>query len=165
MLGNEPSKEWCDACITAYGDTLTIPAIPSNLTQLSYLESSGTQYIDSGLSLPQGFTLDCKCNYLAAPTQPAEYSIIWAENAANPWGCNGVRIYFSSAGSSQNTWNLGQISAYTGGSYSLNTDYVLSASTLKTNGFLMVNGMTVISGKTTSTASTSGRRYCKESSS
>jgi len=57
-------------------------------TQVEYLESTGTQYIDTGLLLP--FTMDILFKYNSYSS--ANHHIIGNENASDPWNATYIRI-------------------------------------------------------------------------
>lgn len=48
--GNEPTKEWCDKNIPYFTGTYTHKEPVEQYTEIEYLQSSGTQYIDTGIA-------------------------------------------------------------------------------------------------------------------
>lgn len=48
--GNEPTKEWCDKNIPYFTGTYTHKEPVEPYTEIEYLQSSGTQYIDTGIA-------------------------------------------------------------------------------------------------------------------
>lgn len=85
---------------------VSLPKLPENYTALEYIESSGTQYINTGLSMPNGFhaVFDATVTKLTSAYQgffgtlgstSPYYRNYFALNDKNNWnvGCYGYRIY------------------------------------------------------------------------
>ena len=112
---------------------------------LDYIESTGTQWIDTGVSAPEGFIFDGEWLYT---TTGGSY-IVGSHNEGSPYGRNGV-------GSVSNTyWELGTGDTCPASStaISLNTKYQLYGSTVKGNSYLNVNGSRVITTSDSSSRS------------
>lgn len=62
-------------------------SLPSGYTRLEYIQSSGTQYIDTEVSAPNGFALDCKVN-ITEIVANINNPIVAAHNDSSPWGRN-----------------------------------------------------------------------------
>ena len=122
-----------------YGDSITIPTAPtktgyrftgwsvfSDYTPIEYIESTGTQYIDTGFSAPNGFKAQIGF-------YPYAYSacIIGAHNSSFPFGRNYVSM------NGNGIFNIGSDGCYLSDSIvSLNTKYDIEVSTVKNNVFL-----------------------------
>lgn len=121
--------------------------LPSGYTQLEYIESTGTQYIDTGISAPNGFYTHIKMQWC---DNAADQPILASHNYRSPYGRNCV----SSSAASRGAWELGLGNNYPrGGTFVVGVDYEIEASTCKGAGFLNVNGSRIL------TSSDSGTRY------
>ena len=122
----------------------TIPAVsvPAGYTQLEYIESSGAQYIDTGISAPNGFKaiLDWMFTDFSGDNNK---TVLGSEDSASPWACN----WLQKRGSSVYYWSLGAYSAL--GSLtviSANTRYRIDMSTIKGASYLKIDGDSIITG-------------------
>ena len=112
-----------------------IPHEENTYTPIEYIESNGTQYIDTGYSAPEGFTFDLAFSYNAVE---GSY-IVGSHNPAAPYGRNGVGSIV--AGS----WELGTgDSCPQAGAITVGQKYRLQGSTVKGNSYLDVNGVRTI---------------------
>ena len=124
--------------VTVTAESVTLDAfVPAGYTLLEYIESTGTQYIDSGLSMNNGFVADFTVEHTAATSNGF---ILGAGSTAR----NYIGIY-------ANKWELGSSTAYNGYSTSQNTKYTATAATI-TPPYLIVNGeqqtlTTIINGQ------------------
>lgn len=127
-------------------DIGAVSPIPGGYTQLNYIQSSGTQYIDTGVLSGQ------KTNVVMdlTPTNLSAGVFLGWMSAVN----NYCRSYFAA---SKNKWNLGAGDGYDAGYYIVpgnwytNTRYLTEYQTLSQNHWVKVNGVTVLQ---TSEAST-----------
>lgn len=102
---------------------------------IEYIESNGTQYIDTGFSAPSGFKFDLAFSY---NTVQGSY-IIGSHNSAAPYGRNGVGSVATGS------WELGTGDACPqAGSITVGQKYRLQGSTIKGNSYLDVNGARTI---------------------
>jgi hypothetical protein len=100
--GNEPTKAWCDANIPYFSGTkdfdfpnsgygkyefmLTYPRLNTTYTELEYIASSGTQFIDTGLTVNQNTRIVVTASYTAA------YSIYGATSATMNYTAGGSPV-------------------------------------------------------------------------
>lgn len=119
--------------------------LPPGYTQLQYIESTGTQYIETNIVADNGFIAFIVACYTT--TQLNAY-IVGQCNATAPYKRNGVQT----SGDSSPKWMLGLGNIYPKASQgpSSNTIYTLNVSTIEGNSYLDVNGTRII----TSTDST-----------
>lgn len=97
--------------------TVTKPILPDSYTQLEYIESTGTQYINTLLSLPHGWRIKGKLLLTSVTTDSravfgaqSQNSSVWARNQFQPsWGSN--------------NWFIGIGGYQYGGSPQANTEY------------------------------------------
>ena len=119
----------------------TNPAVivPTGYTQLEYIESSGGQYIDTGISAPNGFKaiLDWMFTDFSGDNNKA---VLGSEDSAAPWACN----WLQKRGGSGYYWTLGAYSVF-GSSIeiSANTRYSIDMSTIKGDSYLKVDGNSI----------------------
>ena len=99
-----------------------------------YIESTGTQYIDTGFVANGGMVAEYKAMFL-------NYGyIVGSHNVSSPYGRNGGYLRFDEK------WELGYGETYpTGSSGSLNTIYTVKFSTLYNNAYLEVDGTRILS--------------------
>ncbi len=67
------------------------PTLPAGFTELAYLESTGTQYIDTGVVAPNGFKVDTTVVFTEIQSSGSIF-IMGAHNASTPYGRNFVGI-------------------------------------------------------------------------
>lgn len=120
--------------------------LPNGYAPVEYIESSGTQYIDTGYSASGGFIGEAEFEY----TSVVSNYIVGAHNLSSPYGRNGV-------GDASGKWQLGTGDTYPSASTSpaVNVRYSLKFSTVKGNSYLEVNGSRVISTSDSTTRSAS----------
>jgi hypothetical protein len=112
--------------------------LPPGYTQLEYIESTGTQYIDTGLVAPDGFSFLVDV-FVDTSNQNNPY-IVGSHNLSSPYGRNGVGLTQGAK------WQLGL-----GDTYPTSTAtpvkgvrLTIDGSTVKGNSFLKLNGTNII---------------------
>lgn len=122
--------------------------LPSGYRQLEYIESTGTQYIDTGISAPNGFnaTVVLQINEHSGYDYPR---IIGSHNTSSPYGRNGccarwMNGFQLSYGNGYPVWTTTILP---------NTDYTIEVQTFLRNAYLKVNGTTVLSNSSIQTLS------------
>lgn len=115
---------------------LTIPVLPKGYTKIEYIQSTGTQYIDTGYSAPDGFIADIVFEY----TGSTDGCILGAHDLASPWNRN----YIKGAKLSKN-WvvGTGNTDLMPETTVTSNKKYTLHVSTVKGNSYLDVDGTRV----------------------
>ena len=105
--------------------------VPSGYTELEYIESTGTQYVDTGVSVPEGCRIKCK---MAFTSLSSTLSVVFgSHDAASPYYRN-----FLAATSS--TWELGAYGTADFGSPTVNTEYEIDANTKSGEIACTING-------------------------
>ena len=113
------------------------PTLPEGYTQLNYIQSTGTQYIDTGASFSNGVRVETKFNLISITTSSKKTSIFGAHNASEPYG----RDYLS-VDSSKN-FEIGGGAGYRyfkNNTIATNVDYEVEASNIPGQETLIVNG-------------------------
>lgn len=90
--------------------------LPEGYTQLEYIQSSGSQYINTGLSMPEGFRAVLDFQFTQASQQIQ--CLIGSHEQAAPY----YRNYFGINANFQ-SWNLGCYDSYSFGTLANNTRY------------------------------------------
>ena len=110
-------------------------SLPSGYRQLEYIQSTGTQYIDTGYASSSGFITDIR---LSITSFSSSYQcIMGSHNLASPWGRNCIatnsnKIEVGLCGVSNLTYTLTE-----------NTPYLISFSSVIPSGFVKVDGTTI----------------------
>ncbi len=115
-------------------------SVPDGYTQLEYIESSGTQYIDTGISAPNGFKaiLDWMFTDFSGGNNKI---VLGSEDRVSPWACNWLR----KAGGSIYYWSLGAYNDTESSTViSVNTRYDIDMSTIKGASYLKIDGDSII---------------------
>lgn len=115
-------------------------SVPAGYTQLEYIESSGTQYIDTGISAPNGFKaiLDWMFTDFSGDNNK---TVLGSEDSASPWACN----WLQKRGESVYIWRLGAYSVLDSSTaISANTRYSIDMSTIKGASYLKIDGSSII---------------------
>ena len=114
--------------------------------KVEYIEATGTQYIDTAVSAPEGFKTIAKFN----PVASHDNYLIGSHNLSAPYGRNGFGIL-------RNVWEmgLGDTCPSTTNEVQYGIDYDVEASTIKGNSYLKLNNNVIISSSDTSTRSSS----------
>lgn len=92
--------------------------LPEGYTQLEYIQSGGTQYINTGVVAPMGFRAVLDFEFLQ-PTAAIQ-SLIGSHDPAAPYNRN----YFA-VNPNYNNWNLGCYDAYNFGAAEVNQRYLI----------------------------------------
>lgn len=115
-------------------------SVPAGYTQLEYIKSSGTQYIDTGISAPNGFKaiLDWMFTDFSGDNNK---TVLGSEDSASPWACN----WLQKRGASAYYWTLGAYSALGSSTViSANIRYSIDMSTVKGASYLKIDGDSII---------------------
>lgn len=111
--------------------------LPDGYTQLDYIQSTGTQYIDTGAAFTNGVRFVGKINLTSITTSSSLKSAVFgAHNEAEPYGRDYLGV------NSDKTIEVGGGNGYAyykGQTLSVNTDYIIDASNVPGQGFLLVN--------------------------
>lgn len=67
-------------------------SLPTKYTELKYIESSGTQYIDLGKSAPDGFKFECQFYPTQTISTSSLVALIGSHNSTDPYGRNYLAI-------------------------------------------------------------------------
>lgn len=113
------------------------PILPEGYTQLNYIQSTGTQYIDTGASFSNGVRVVIKFNLTSITASSKKTPIFGAHNASEPYG----RDYLS-VDSSKN-FEIGGGAGYRyfkNNTIATNVDYEVEASNIPGQETLIVNG-------------------------
>ncbi len=105
--------------------------VPSGFTEVEWIQSSGSQYIDTGVSAPEGCRVQCKVAYTSLSSTLAV--VFGSHDAASPYYRN-----FLAATSS--TWELGAYGTADFSSPTVNTEYEIDASTKSGEIACTING-------------------------
>ena len=105
--------------------------VPAGYTEVEWIQSSGTQYIDTGVSTPEGCRVQCKVAYTSLSSTLAV--VFGSHDAAPPYYRN-----FLAATSS--IWELGAYGTADFGSPAVNTEYEIDANTKSGEIACTVNG-------------------------
>lgn len=105
--------------------------LPSGFTEVEWIESSGTQYIDTGVSAPEGCRVQCKMAYTSLSSTLTV--VFGSHDAASPYYRN-----FLAATSS--IWELGAYGTADFGSPAVNTEYEIDANTKSGEIACTING-------------------------
>ena len=113
------------------------PILPEGYTQLNYIQSTGTQYIDTGASFSNGVRVEIKFNLTSITASSKKTPIFGAHNVSEPYG----RDYLS-VDSSKN-FEIGGGAGYRffkNNTIATNVDYEVEASNIPGQETLIVNG-------------------------
>ena len=126
------------AALTAAGYPVTVTPVlkggsrlPAGYTEVEWIQSSGTQYIDTGVSAPEGCRVQCKVAYTSLSSTLAV--VFGSHDAASPYYRN-----FLAATSS--IWELGAYGTADFGSPTVNTEYEIDANTKSGEIACTING-------------------------
>lgn len=124
-------------------------------TELEYIESMGAQYIDTGISDSNGFTVDMDI-MITDNTQNDDgvYCFIGSQTDSKPWYCNFIRL------TDETYFTIGAYSEVneSTGTATLNTKINIDASTLVGASYLNVDGISKVTS-TNSTARSSNNLF------
>lgn len=117
------------------GGPLSSVSLPSGYRRLEYIESSGTQYIDTGVSAPSGFQADIDFELASLSTTSTNDAIIGAHNDSAPYSRN----YFAAKAAG---FEVGVGEAYLQGEVpTTNERYMVDVSTVYSDIHLVVNSV------------------------
>lgn len=122
--------------VTVAKESVTLDAfVPAGYTPLDYLQSSGTQYLDTGISAPNGFRFVGKARFIHAGSEnPDGIAGAMDSGGARNW------LGFYSNGSS---FAVGAGGVYAGGSTPVGNDCDLDMNNFETPPQLTANGASV----------------------
>lgn len=107
--------------------------LPTGYTQLAYIQSSGTQYIDTGVSTPEGFRITCD---VALTSMSNSLNMLFgSHDTSDPY----YRNYL--AASSAGIWEMGAYGTSRFGSVATNTRYEIDVCTISGSLSCAVNGV------------------------
>ena len=109
-------------------------SLPSGYTQLEYIQSSGTQYIDTGLSLPEGFHAVFDVEFTSLPS--TIQCVLGAHDSSAPY----YRNFFGTNGNGTR-WEMGCYGFADFGSVEVNTRYEVDVCNISGSIFCTVNGV------------------------
>lgn len=105
--------------------------LPSGYTEVEWIQSTGSQYIDTGVSAPEGCRVQCKVAYTSLSSTLAV--VFGSHDAASPYYRN-----FLAATSSN--WELGAYGTADFGSPTVNTEYEIDVNTKSGEIACTING-------------------------
>lgn len=106
--------------------------IPSGLVELEYIQSSGTQYIDTGLSAPTGMRVQCDVEFTSL--RSGLNLLFGSHDASDPY----YRNYL--AASSNGYWEIGAYGVGTFGSVTTGRKYNIDVCTISGNLSAKIDG-------------------------
>lgn len=107
-------------------------ALPSGYKRLEYIQSTGTQYIDTGVSSANGFHAVFDIDIQSASSTQA---IIGSHDTASPYNRNYLAVR------SNQTWEIGYYDFYNFGSFAFKTKYHIDMSTISGSIFCKIDGV------------------------
>ena len=117
--------------------------------EVEYIETTGTQYIDTKLSMPNGFHAAFEIEFLKGNTGV----ILGAEDDSSPYNRNYVAINQSGQ------WEIGMNNYFLSGTVKVNEKYSVDVSNIIGNTFFYVNGNNIYSNSENITGRTSKSLY------
>ena len=117
------------------GKTHTAPSkgLPAGFTKLAYIQSSGTQYIDTNVSAPEGFRITCDVEFTSLPN--TLNMLFGSHDAASPYYRNFL------AAMNTGKWEIGAYNPTDFGSVSVNTKYSIDVCTISGAIGCSINGI------------------------
>lgn len=115
------------------GPVIAIAADESEIIKLEYIQSSGTQYIDTNVSAPKGFRITCDAEFTSLPN--TLNMLFGSHDAASP--------YYRNFLAARNTgkWEIGAYNPTDFGSVSVNTKYSIDVCTISGAIGCSINGI------------------------
>ena len=107
--------------------------LPSGYTKLAYIQSSGTQYIDTNVSAPEGFRITC--DVMLTSVANSLNMLFGAHDTNSPYYRNFL------AATNSGKWEIGAYNAHDFGSVTTNTMYSLDVCTISGAIGCTVNGV------------------------
>lgn len=108
-------------------------ALPSGYTKLEYIESTGTQYIDTGVSAPAGMRVECQAEFTSL--RSGLNMLFGSHDAADPY----YRNYL--AANSAGNWELGAYGVAPFGTITTGRKYSIDVCTISGDIFAKIDGM------------------------
>lgn len=113
------------------------PILPEGYTQLNYIQSTGTQYIDTDASFSNGVRVEIKFNLASITASSKKTPIFGAHNASEPYGRDYLSVDLSK------NFEIGGGAGYRyfkNNTIATNVDYEVEASNIPGQETLIVNG-------------------------
>ena len=132
-------------------------AIQTEYQPINYIEStvSGHQYINTAIQGAAKIEMKMKFKKLNPDSSEGNNALIWAENSAAPWGCNGIRYALYGSATEDQKWQIAGGTTVYYNYPEMDTEYILEGDTSVTddtvNYSLRINNELVISGSNTAT--------------
>ena len=135
------------------GSVIAIAADKSEITKLKYIQSSGTQYIDTNVSAPEGFRITCDVEFTSLPN--TLNMLFGSHDTTSPYYRNFL------AAKNTGKWEIGAYNPTDFGSVSVNTKYSIDVCTISGAIGCSINGIdqSVDSSIATSTVRSSRTIY------
>ena len=115
------------------GPVIAIAVAVSEVTELEYIQSSGTQYIDTNVSAPEGFRITCDVEFTSLPN--TLNMLFGSHDAASPYYRNFL------AATNTGKWEIGAYNPTDFGSVSINTKYSIDVCTISGAIGCSINGI------------------------
>lgn len=115
------------------GPVMAIAAAASEVTELEYIQSSGTQYIDTNVSAPEGFRITCDVEFTSLPN--TLNMLFGSHDTASPYYRNFL------AATSGGKWEIGAYNPYDFGTAAINTRYAIDVCTISGAIGCSINGI------------------------
>lgn len=113
-------------------------ALPSGYIKLEYIESTGTQYINTGVSAPEGMRVECQAEFTSL--RSGLNMLFGSHDAADPY----YRNYL--AANSAGNWELGAYGVATFGAITTGRKYSIDVCTISGDIFAKIDGMSYYIG-------------------
>ena len=107
--------------------------LPSGYKRLQYIQSTGTQYIDTNVSAPEGFRITCDIEFTSLPN--TLNMLFGSHDTASPYYRNFL------AATSGGKWEIGAYNPTDFGSVSVNTKYSIDVCTISGAIGCSINGI------------------------
>lgn len=133
-----------------YADAILNGTEPKIYKELEYIQSTGTQYIDTELTFPTGFKLDTKLNITSVSN-----SVYIAGGMTYSGGVYN-RSYI---GQYSNVWYLGMYDDYSTGRSIPTGEHIIEASTISGSGYIKLDGTSVVTSSKVYENSNIGKCY------
>lgn len=113
-------------------------SLPSGYTRLEYIESTGTQHIDTDVSAPAGMRVECQAEFTSL--RSGLNMLFGSHDAADPY----YRNYL--AANSAGNWELGAYGVATFGAITTGRKYIIDVCTISGDIFAKIDGMSYYIG-------------------
>lgn len=114
------------------GPVIAIAVAVSEVTELEYIQSSGEQYVNTGVSSPIGFRITC--DVLLTSIANTLNMLFGSHDAASPYYRNFL------AATSGGKWEIGAYNPYDFGTAAINTRYAIDVCTISGEVSCTING-------------------------